>query len=377
MTQRLKIINIVGARPNLVKIAPLMRAMKQHREIEPLLVHTGQHYDEKLSDVFFRQMGIPAPDVNLGVGSGSHAAQTAEILKRIEPVLLEHRPDLVLVVGDVNSTIAVSLAAAKLGIPVAHVEAGLRSFDRTMPEEINRILTDAIASYLFITEEDAIENLLKEGRPRERIYLVGNVMIDALRQFLPVAQNSRIGEELGLADSAGWRRFAVLTLHRPSNVDSLESLGRLLGAVDAIAAEVPVIFPVHPRTRQRLAEAKQIHHPQLQMIEPVGYLDFLCLLSRATLVLTDSGGIQEETTALGVPCLTLRENTERPVTITQGTNQLVGTRPEAIVAAAREILAGKGKQGRIPPYWDGRAAERVVETLLRELSQKEHTVPVT
>jgi UDP-N-acetylglucosamine 2-epimerase (non-hydrolysing) len=367
MTQRLKILNIVGARPNLPKIAPLMREMQRHPEIDPILVHTGQHYDEKLSDIFFRQMGIPAPHVNLEVGSGSHAAQTAEILKRIEPVLLERKPNLVLVVGDVNSTIAVSLAAVKLGIPVAHVEAGLRSFDRTMPEEINRILTDAIADYLFVTEEDAIAQLLKEGRPREAIHFVGNVMIDSLRHFLPVAQQSAIGADLGLKNGAGWSRFGVLTLHRPSNVDSTEKLTYLLGAIDAVAAEMPIIFPVHPRTQQHLTQAGIHHHPQLRLIPPVGYLDFLCLLSKSTLVLTDSGGIQEETTALGVPCLTLRENTERPITITEGTNVLVGTDPAKIVAAARDALAGKGKAGRIPPLWDGHAAERIVDILLKQV----------
>jgi UDP-N-acetylglucosamine 2-epimerase (non-hydrolysing) len=327
MSSRLKIINIVGARPNLPKIAPLIREMQRHPEIEPILVHTGQHYDEALSDIFFRQMGIPAPHVNLEVGSGSHAAQTAEVLKRVEPVLIEHQPDLVLVVGDVNSTIAVSLAAVKLGIPVAHVEAGLRSFDRSMPEEINRILTDALAEFLFVTEEDAIQHLLKEGRPRESIYLVGNVMIDSLRHFLPVAQKSGIGENLGLKNGANWQRFGVLTLHRPSNVDSTEKLAELLGAIDAIAAQIPVIFPVHPRTQQRLAQAGIKTHPQLKLIPPIGYLDFLCLLSKATLVLTDSGGIQEETTALGVPCLTLRENTERPITISEGTNLKRQARP--------------------------------------------------
>jgi UDP-N-acetylglucosamine 2-epimerase (non-hydrolysing) len=362
---RLKIINIVGARPNLPKIAPLMREMQRHPEIEPILVHTGQHYDEALSDIFFRQMGIPTPHVNLEVGSGSHAAQTAEVLKRVEPVLIEHQPDLVLVVGDVNSTIAVSLAAVKLGISVAHVEAGLRSFDRSMPEEINRILTDALADYLFVTEEDAIQHLLKEGRPRESIYLVGNVMIDSLRHFLPIAQKSPIGEDLGLKNGADWQRFAVLTLHRPSNVDSTEKLAELLGAIDSIASQVPVIFPVHPRTQQRLAQAGIKTHPQLRMIPPIGYLDFLCLLSKATLVLTDSGGIQEETTALGVPCLTLRENTERPITISEGTNQLIGTDPAKIIAAAQSILAGNGKAGRIPPFWDGHAAERIVDVLLK------------
>jgi UDP-N-acetylglucosamine 2-epimerase (non-hydrolysing) len=379
MSNRLKIINIVGARPNLPKIAPLMREMQRHPEIEPILVHTGQHYDAALSDIFFRQMGIPAPHVNLEVGSGSHAAQTAEVLKRIEPVLIEHKPNLALVVGDVNSTIAVSLAAAKLGIPVAHVEAGLRSFDRSMPEEINRILTDALADYLFVTEEDAIQHLLKEGRPRETIYLVGNVMIDSLRHFLPIAERSPIGDDLGLKNGVGWQRFGVLTLHRPSNVDSTEKLAELLGAIDSIAAEVPVVFPVHPRTQQRLAQAGIKTHPQLKLIPPVGYLDFLCLLSKATLVLTDSGGIQEETTALGVPCLTLRENTERPITISEGTNLLIGTDPPKILAAAQQVLRGKGKPGGIPPFWDGHAAERIVDVLLKNLpvGPRKSTLPVT
>jgi len=380
MPTPLKIINIVGARPNLPKIAPLMREMQRRPEIDPILVHTGQHYDPALSDIFFRQMGIPTPHVNLEVGSGSHALQTAEVLKRIEPVLLERRPDLVLVVGDVNSTIAVSLAAVKLGIQVAHVEAGLRSFDRSMPEEINRILTDALADYLFVTEEDAIQHLLNEGRPRSSIYLVGNVMIDSLRHFLPIAQKSPIGEELALKNGADWRRFAVLTLHRPSNVDSTEKLAELLGAIDAVAAQIPVIFPVHPRTQQRLTQAGIKTHPQLKLIPPVGYLDFLCLLSKATLVLTDSGGIQEETTALGVPCLTLRENTERPITITEGTNQLIGTDPAKILIVAQEVLAGKGKAGRIPPFWDGHAAERIVDVLLKNPPLGPHrksTLPVT
>ena len=377
MSQRLKIFNVVGARPNLPKIAPLMLEMQRHPEIEPILVHTGQHYDENLSDIFFRQMGIPAPHVNLGVGSGSHAVQTAEVLKRIEPLLIERKPDLVLVVGDVNSTIAASLAAVKLGVRVAHVEAGLRSFDRSMPEEINRILTDALADYLFVTEEDAIEHLLREGRPREAIHFVGNVMIDSLRHFLPLAQHSAIGDELDLKNGASWRRFAVLTLHRPSNVDSSEKLTHLLGAIDSVAKEVPVIFPVHPRTKQRLTQAGITHHANLCVIPPVGYLDFLCLLSKATLVLTDSGGIQEETTALGVPCLTLRENTERPITIFQGTNLLVGTDPAKIVVAAAEILAGKGKTGRIPQLWDGHTAERIVDILVREVPRPKSNVTFT
>jgi UDP-N-acetylglucosamine 2-epimerase (non-hydrolysing) len=374
----LKIVNVVGARPNLPKIAPLIREMRRHSEIEPILVHTGQHYDDALSSIFFRQMGIPAPDVNLEVGSGSQAAQTAEVLKRIEPILIAHKPDLVLVVGDVNSTVAVSLAAAKLGIGIAHVEAGLRSFDRSMPEEINRVLTDALAEYLFVTEEDAIEHLLKEGRPASSIHFVGNVMIDSLLHFLPIAQQSHIGHELHLTLGQKWQRFAVLTLHRPSNVDSINKLGQLLGAVGAIAAEVPVIFPVHPRTQQRLMEAGMTNcHPGLRMIQPIGYLDFLCLLSNASLVLTDSGGIQEETTALGVPCLTLRENTERPVTISKGTNILVGTDPDKIRSAALDVLAGTNKTRGIPPLWDGKAAERIVKVLLASVPRREATILAT
>lgn len=374
VNNHLKIMNIVGARPNLPKIAPLMREMKRHPEIEPVLIHTGQHYADGLNGIFFREMGIPAPDVNLEVGSASHAAQTGEILKRVEPVLLDQQPDVVLVVGDVNSTIAVSLAAAKLGIRVAHVEAGLRSFDRSMPEEINRVLTDALADYLFVTEQDAIENLLREGRPRENIFFVGNVMIDSLHTFLPLARKSRIGEELGLAQGPAWRDFAVLTLHRPSNVDSTDKLKELLSAIDSIAEQLPVIFPVHPRTQQRLIQAGVAKRTSLRMIQPLGYLDFLCLLSRAAVVLTDSGGIQEETTALGVPCLTLRENTERPVTITQGTNLLVGTDPAKIVRAVHDSLASKGKAGRIPPLWDGHAAERIVNTLCSAVPMRESMV---
>src|SRR5882724_1770521 len=365
MSRLYKVINIVGARPNLPKIAPLIREMQRHPEFEPILVHTGQHYDENLSKVFFRQMGIPEPQVNLGVGSGTHAEQTAEVLKRVEPILVRHRPDLVLVVGDVNSTIAASLAAVKMGIPVAHVEAGLRSFDRSMPEEINRVLTDALAEYLFATEDAAVDNLLREGRPRDCIHLVGNVMIDSLLHFLPFAQQSSVGDELGLHNGKGWQTFGVLTLHRPSNVDSMEKLAELLGAIDAIAEKMPIVFPVHPRTQRQLTQSGIKHHPQLLLIPPLGYLDFLCLLSNATLALTDSGGIQEETTALGVACLTLRENTERPVTVTQGTNTLVGTNPDRIVAAAEQVLQGEGKKGRTPALWDGHAAERTVEILLR------------
>src|SRR5271163_523593 len=304
----MKIINVVGARPNLVKIAPLLRAMRREKRIEPLLVHTGQHYDQKLSDIFFQQMKISEPDLNLDVGSGSQAWQTAEILRRIEPVLMDHRPDLVLVVGDVNSTVAASLAAAKLGIPIAHVEAGLRSFDRSMPEEINRVVTDALADHLFVTEQEAVENLLKEGRPRERIYFVGNVMIDALEQFLPVAQKSRIAEDLGLVSNGSFQAFGLVTLHRPSNVDVSATFASLMRALECVADIVPLIFPVHPRTRQKLSQLGIKDSAELRLVDPLGYLEFICLLSHARIVLTDSGGIQEETTALGIPCLTLREN---------------------------------------------------------------------
>jgi UDP-N-acetylglucosamine 2-epimerase (non-hydrolysing) len=364
----MKIINIVGARPNLVKIAPLLQAMRRHGRINPVLVHTGQHYDEKLSEIFFQQMKIAQPDFNLDVGSGSQAWQTAEILKRIEPVLVDQRPDLVLVVGDVNSTVAGSLAAAKLGIPIAHVEAGLRSFDRSMPEEVNRVVTDALANYLFVTEKSAVENLLKEGHPREQIYFVGNVMIDALQQFLPVAQQSRIAEDMALIYNGNFLPFGLVTLHRPSNVDLDETLVSLLRALQTVADMVPLIFPVHPRTRQKLSQLSMRSHPNLRLIDPLGYLEFICLLSHARIVLTDSGGVQEESTALAIPCLTLRENTERPVTVTQGTNDIVGHDFETIRTKAREILGGHGKKGERPELWDGHAAQRIVEILLHEIS---------
>jgi UDP-N-acetylglucosamine 2-epimerase (non-hydrolysing) len=364
----MKVLSIVGARPNLVKIAPLLKVMQNHKEIKSTLVHTGQHYDKQLSAVFFQQLRIAEPDFNLGVGSGSHSAQTAEILKKIEPVLVEERPDVVVVVGDVNSTLAATLAAAKLTIPIAHVEAGLRSFDRTMPEEINRIVTDALADYLFATEADAVENLVKEGRPRERIYLVGNVMIDSLQKSLPLAKQSPVAKELGLLENGQVVPFALLTMHRPSNVDSREVLDVLLHAMQAVADQLLVIFPVHPRTRLKLSELPSCTHPRLRLIDPLGYLEFLNLLSCARLVLTDSGGIQEETTGLGVPCLTLRENTERPVTVTVGTNYIVGQNAKLIESTVREILSGRGKKGRLPDLWDGQSAERIVDILIREIS---------
>ena len=358
----MKIVNVVGARPNFVKIGPLMREMRRRATITPVLVHTGQHYDEAMSQQFFAQLDIPAPDHNLLVGSGSHAVQTAEVMRRFEPVLTASRPDAVLVVGDVNSTLAAALTAAKLGIPVVHVEAGLRSFDRTMPEEINRVLTDAIADVLFVTEEDAQANLVREGVAPGRIHFVGNVMADALLASRPRWQASPIVERLHLAAIP----FAVLTLHRPANVDDAGVLDPLLGALRTIGRRVPIVFPVHPRVGARLGrDAAEAGATQgLICLPPLGYLDFIALMSRARLVLTDSGGVQEETTMLGVPCLTLRDSTERPVTVSHGTNRVVGTRPDAIVSEAFRALEAPPRPVEPPPLWDGSAARRIVEVLM-------------
>ena len=356
----MKIILIAGARPNFMKIAPLMDAIKKHPSIQPVLVHTGQHYDEKMSGLFFHELGIPEPDVNLEVGSGSHAVQTAEIMTRFEPVLLDHRPDCVLVVGDVNSTIACGLVAVKLGVRLIHVEAGLRSFDRDMPEEINRILTDSISDILFCSESSGVDNLLKEGVSKEKIHLVGNVMIDTLLRHRDKAENSRILDDLQL----GEKKFAVTTLHRPSNVDDRVTLTRIVSVLQTIGRDIPVVFPIHPRTRQRLEIWNIKADPErIRFIDPLGYLDFLKLVGSAAVVLTDSGGIQEETTILKVPCLTLRENTERPCTVELGSNQLVGTDPEKILAAYKAVLDGKVKVGEVPPLWDGNAAERIVAAI--------------
>ena len=361
----LKVINVVGARPNFMKAAPIVAAMKKRPHIfQPLVVHTGQHYDSAMSDSFFQDLDLPQPDTHLGVGSGSHAAQTAAVMERFEPVVLRDKPDWVLVVGDVNSTIACALVCVKLGVKVAHVEAGLRSRDRSMPEEINRLLTDQIADLLFTPSPDADENLLAEGIPRERIRFVGNVMIDSLQKNLQTARQLRTGEELGLAGVD----YALLTLHRPSNVDLRESFERILSALEVIASKLPIIFPVHPRTRKTIAElglsGRVESIKDLRTIDPLGYLDFLNLSSNARLVLTDSGGIQEETTALGIPCLTLRENTERPITVEMGTNVIVGTDTTKIVAAATAALNGSAKKAaRQPPLWDGRTAERILDAL--------------
>jgi UDP-N-acetylglucosamine 2-epimerase (non-hydrolysing) len=365
----MKVLNVVGARPNFVKIAPLLREMERRPQIEPVLVHTGQHYDAQMSDGFFESLSIPAPDVNLGVGSGSHAQQTAEVMKRIEPVLEAVRPDILLVVGDVNSTLAAALVGVKLGIRVGHVEAGLRSFDRTMPEEINRVATDAICDDLFATEESGVMNLAREGVPAERVHFVGNVMIDALRLARPLWQGSTVFHELNLDPG---RRYGVVTLHRPSNVDEPRRLREMVAALQELAAELPLIFPVHPRVRTRLARESvswlrpfsPVPDRGLVCVEPLGYLDFVALVSRAGVVLTDSGGVQEETTMLGVPCLTLRENTERPVTVTHGTNRVIGVAPRRIVEEGRDALAHPPSPQTPPPLWDGYAAARIVDVLL-------------
>ncbi len=355
----MKVFHIVGARPNFMKVAPVLNALKSHAQVAQTLVHTGQHYDANMSDVFFEQLGIPAPDVNLAVGSGSHARQTAEIMTRFEPVVLERQPDLVLVYGDVNSTVAAALVCAKLGVRVGHVEAGLRSFDRTMPEEVNRLVTDQLADLLFTPSEDGDINLQHEGVAAQKIFRVGNVMIDSLVKLLPAAkaQNRDGGAVFGnrLSDD---RRYALVTLHRPANVDDGAMLKRILESLLEVSENLDVIFPAHPRTRQRIADFG-LQAGKLQIVDPLSYLEFLGLQTRATVVITDSGGIQEETTYLGVPCLTLRENTERPITVSMGTNVLVGRDPEKLRSELARILAGRAKKGTIPPLWDGRAGERI------------------
>ncbi len=362
----MKIINVVGARPNFMKIAPLVSEFEKFSEIDTILVHTGQHYDREMSELFFQQLGLPEPDINLGVGSASHAVQTAEIMKAFEPVVIEEKPDAVLVVGDVNSTIACGLVAVKLGVKLIHVEAGLRSFDRTMPEEINRVLTDSISDFLFCTERSGVENLLREGVSADKIFLVGNVMIDTLLRNLEKSKSSKILEELNLKP----REYAVLTLHRPANVDSEEVLQSIFSALRTISEDYPIIFPVHPRTKknmERMGLRELIGDGQIITIDPLGYLDFLKLMANSKFVLTDSGGIQEETTILEVPCLTLRDNTERPVTCQLGTNQLVGREPEKILEGYRKILDGHFENSKKPPLWDGKAAERIVRILREKL----------
>lgn len=365
---RKKIISVVGARPNFMKVAPLHRAFaKYDSKFQHMIVHTGQHYDRSMSKVFFEDLGLPDPDMYLGVGSGTHAEQTAKVMVEFEKVLLKKQPDLVVVVGDVNSTVACSLVSVKLNIPVAHVEAGLRSFDRTMPEEINRLLTDTIAEYLFVSERSGLVNLRREGVDEKKVSFVGNVMIDSLIQFRQRAQASTLWSSRGLKE----KEFVLVTLHRPSNVDDRENLGRILELFRRLDERTTVVFPIHPRTRKMLAEfglekeANAIR--KLMLLEPVGYLDFLSMMEKSALVITDSGGIQEETTFLGVPCLTLRENTERPVTVEQGTNELCGHDFDVAAHKSVEAIEGRWKKGSVPEMWDGKTAERIARTLAEKL----------
>ena len=404
-------MSIVGARPNFMKIASIIDAINKHNDaihnlkykIQHLLVHTGQHYDDSMSEAFFRDLELPRPDIYLGVGSGTHAAQTADILKRFEPVLLEHQPDVVIVVGDVNSTVACALVASKINYSnnslthslinkkierplIAHVEAGLRSFDRTMPEEINRILTDAISDFLFTTEESGNQNLLQEGIPEEKIFFVGNTMIDTLLKHREKAQRSDILDKLGLRNSKlkthnlNISPYAVLTLHRPSNVDNKETFRNILEALKELAKHLPIIFPAHPRTVNRIKEfhfekyfrfaaqnsTLKIENYHINCVEPLGYLDFLCLMSSAKLVITDSGGIQEETTILGIPCITLRENTERPITTTHGSNVIVGVDTNKIIDESMKALKGNRSNKRVPTFWDGEAGDRIISILRKK-----------
>jgi len=362
-----KVLHIVGARPNFMKVAPIYRAIEARGLLTQVLVHTGQHYDVKMSDVFFADLGLPAPHIHLNVGSGSHAEQTARVMLALEKVCLEEKPDLVSVVGDVNSTVAAALVTSKLHIPLAHVEAGLRSWDRSMPEEVNRLVVDRLADLLLTPSPDGDENLLKEGVEPSRIHFVGNVMIDSLLHAREAALELPTLQGLGLTPGG----YGVCTLHRASNVDDVKVLGGLLSALAHVSRRLPIVFPVHPRTRKMLQEGGLSSvleaAPALKLVEPLGYLDFLCLTAQARLILTDSGGLQEESTALGVPCLTLRENTERPITVEVGTNLVVGTDPERIRTEALKVLDGQGKRGRIPEKWDGKSAERIADVYARFL----------
>lgn len=357
----MKIISVVGTRPNFVKIASLVKEFSKHPDITNILVHTGQHYDEKMSDSFFRELEIPEPDINLGIGSGSHAEQTGRIMIEFEKVLLNEKPDLVLVVGDVNSTLACALTSVKLGIKVAHIEAGLRSFDREMPEEINRILTDQISDYLFTTEKDAEKNLLNEGIAKSKIFFVGNLMIDTLLIHKERASN------LKKPDS---NDYAILTLHRPSNVDDKETLSNILEIIREIQSQIKIIWPMHPRTRNNLEgfnlKEKLKEMKNVSISDPLTYLEFMNAVMNSKFVLTDSGGIQEETTVLNIPCITLRDNTERPVTIEQGTNYLAGSNKNSILEIIQKVLNGKAKQYKGIEFWDGKAAERIVSVIKNE-----------
>ncbi|MBL7994812.1 UDP-N-acetylglucosamine 2-epimerase (non-hydrolyzing) [bacterium] len=359
----MKIISVVGARPNFMKVAPILRELKKFSAHQSVLVHTGQHYDARMSDIFFSDLQIPEPDVFLNVGSGSHAKQTADVMSRFEEVMQKEKPDLVIVVGDVNSTLACSVTASKMNTKVAHVEAGLRSFDKTMPEEINRIVTDAISDYLFTTEKSGTDHLLKEGKKPEQIYFTGNVMIDSL-----VFSKERMSKSTVLSQ---WQlipqQYMVVTLHRPSNVDNHDSIEKILRILDVIQQKIPVVFPIHPRSLKMIEkfgyQSKIESMGKLKLTDPIGYIDFLRLMSQAKAVVSDSGGLQEESTYLGIPCLTMRENTERPVTIEVGTNTLVGLDEEKIHACIDQIMNGTYKTGAVPQLWDGKAAERIVSIL--------------
>jgi len=367
----MKILSVVGARPNFMKVAPIADAVLATTGVEHRIVHTGQHYDERLSALFFEQLAIPRPAYDLGVGSASHASQTAAVMTAFEPVLLDEDPDVVLVVGDVNSTVACTLVSAKLGYPVVHVEAGLRSFDRSMPEELNRLATDVLSDVLYCSEPSGVDNLRNEGIPEERIEFVGNVMIDSLRRHLPAALATSILDDLELEEGG----YGVLTLHRPANVDNQAALGRLCSTLADFASDFPLVFPTHPRTRRQLEQAGLLdvltEGDRVRLVPPLGYLEFLHLMAKARVVLTDSGGIQEETTVLGVPCLTLRDNTERPVTCTAGTNQLVGREPADLRASLASWESQENGTRPAPPLWDGHAAERIVASLVRRFGTPE------
>ena len=363
----MNILHIVGARPNFMKVAPVMRALNSYKAVKQCLIHTGQHYDDNMSKVFFEELELPRPDINLEVGSDSHARQTAEVMIRLEPEILERKPELVLVYGDINSTIAAALVCAKLGVPLGHVEAGLRSFDRSMPEEINRLLTDQVADFLFTPSLDGNKNLLREGISKNKIHFVGNVMIDTLVNLLPKAKkkwedSNFLSKILRLDSDIIRNQYGLVTLHRPSNVDETNVLISIVNTLDDISSSLPLIFPIHPRTCKQLeSQGFKKKNQQLYLVDPLSYLDFLALQCHAKVVITDSGGIQEETTYLGIPCLTLRKNTERPITVTKGTNVVIGQDMDRLKREIKKVLNGRIKKGKVPPLWDGRASERIAQ----------------
>ncbi|MFA5070045.1 MAG: UDP-N-acetylglucosamine 2-epimerase (non-hydrolyzing) [Patescibacteria group bacterium] len=369
MPKKIKITSIVGARPNFMKIAPLTREFARLKIIEHLLIHTGQHYDREMSGNFFKDLGIRTPDFNLNVGSGSHAVQTANIMIELEKIFIQEKPNLIVVVGDVNSTVAASLTASKLHIPIAHVEAGLRSYDRDMPEEINRIITDQLSDFLFTTEPEAKNNLIKEGIKASKIFFVGNIMIDTLIYNLKKAKKLSPLKKYGL----DLNKYSVVTLHRPGNVDNKKTLTNILGAFSVIQKDIPIVWPVHPRTKNMIKKFKLTpllkKQKNIYLLPPISYLEFLSLMANAKFVMTDSGGIQEETTALKIPCLTIRENTERPITITQGTNVLAGIKMDNIVKQSQKITKNRGKRGKIPHYWDGKTAGRITEIIINAMKK--------